>query len=179
MYKIHWETPVKDSFKKLFSLIFFQQLVSDPSPKGCQYFRGFQGSKLLNGYLVVWPNNQMLRIFPWFLRNCHWWIPLVTYAVVQRCSVKIVFLEISQNLQESTCASASFLIKLQKKETLAQVLSLEFCGISKNTFLHNTSGGCFFTQKTWKKSPRFCWLQYIISFYFHSIFILFYFHFIF
>ena len=29
-------------------------------------------------------------------------------AVVQRCSVKKVFLEISQNSQENTCAKASF-----------------------------------------------------------------------
>ena len=34
-------------------------------------------------------------------------------AVTQRCSVKKVFLEISQNSQENTCARASFLIKLQ------------------------------------------------------------------
>ena len=36
-----------------------------------------------------------------------------TEAVVQRCSVKKVFLEISQNWQENTCAWVSFLIKLQ------------------------------------------------------------------
>ena len=58
-------------------------------------------------------------------------------------SVKKVFLEISQNLQENTCARVSFLIKLQacnfiKKETLAQVFSCEFCEISKNTFFHRT-----------------------------------------
>ena len=34
-------------------------------------------------------------------------------AVVQWCSVKKLFLEISQNLQESTCARVSLLIKLQ------------------------------------------------------------------
>ena len=34
-------------------------------------------------------------------------------AVVQSCSVKKVFLEISQNSQENTCARVSFLIKLQ------------------------------------------------------------------
>ena len=39
----------------------------------------------------------------------------VIEAVVQRCSVKKVFLEISQNSQENTC---------------------EFCEISKNTFFH-------------------------------------------
>ena len=36
-------------------------------------------------------------------------------AVVQRCSVKKVFSEISQNLQENTCARVSFLITLQRK----------------------------------------------------------------
>ena len=45
-----------------------------------------------------------------------------------------MFLEISQNSQENTCAKVSFLIKLQKKEALAQVFSCEFCDISKNTF---------------------------------------------
>ena len=53
-------------------------------------------------------------------------------AVVRRCSVKKVFLEISQNSQENTCARVSFLIKLMtcnfiKKETRAQVVSCEFC----------------------------------------------------
>ena len=57
----------------------------------------------------------------------------------------MVLLEISQNSQENTCARVFFLIKLPcnfiKKETLAQVLSWEFCEISKNTpFLQNTSG---------------------------------------
>ena len=33
-------------------------------------------------------------------------------AVVQRCSVKKVFLKISQDSLESTCAGVSFLIKL-------------------------------------------------------------------
>ena len=33
-------------------------------------------------------------------------------AVAQKCSVKKVFLEISQNSQENTCAWVSFLIKL-------------------------------------------------------------------
>ena len=42
-----------------------------------------------------------------------------------------MFLEISQNSQESTCAKFSFLIKFIKKETLAQVFSCEFCEISK------------------------------------------------
>ena len=62
-------------------------------------------------------------------------------AVAQRYSVKKVFLEISQNLQENTCARVSFSIELQaepatllKKESLPQVFSCEYCEISKNTF---------------------------------------------
>ena len=59
-------------------------------------------------------------------------------AVVKSCSVKKVFLDISQNSQENTCVRLSFLIKLQanfiKKETLAQVFSCELCEISENIF---------------------------------------------
>ena len=43
-----------------------------------------------------------------------------------------VFLEISKNSQENTCAKVSF--SIIKKETLAQVFSCEFYEISKNTF---------------------------------------------
>ena len=64
-----------------------------------------------------------------------------TEAVACRCSVKKVFLEISQNSQENVCARVSFLIKLHAsglqilvKKRLAQVFSCEFCEISKNTF---------------------------------------------
>ena len=68
-------------------------------------------------------------------------------AVVQRCSVKEVFLKISQNPLENTCTRVSFLIKLKvsglqfflKKETLAQVFSCEFCEIFKNTFFYRTT----------------------------------------
>ena len=59
--------------------------------------------------------------------------------------MKKVFLEISQNSQENTCARVSVLIKFQagackfiKTEALAQVSSCEFCGISKNTFFYRT-----------------------------------------
>ena len=73
------------------------------------------------------------------------WIinPRRTRSSHQRCSMKKVFLEISQNSQENTCARVSFLIKLQpqdcnfiEKETLAQVISCEFREISKNVFFH-------------------------------------------
>ena len=51
---------------------------------------------------------------------------IVTEAVVRRCSVKKVLLEISQNSQENTCARAF----LNKVAGLGQVLSYEFCEIS-------------------------------------------------
>ena len=45
-----------------------------------------------------------------------------------------VFLEISQNSQENTCARASFVKKFIKKETLPQVFFCEFFEISKKFF---------------------------------------------
>ena len=66
-------------------------------------------------------------------------------AVARRCSVKEVFLKMSQNSQENTCVRVSSLIKLQpktwnvtKKETLAQVFSFEFCEIFWNTYFYRT-----------------------------------------
>ena len=54
--------------------------------------------------------------------------------VVRSCSVKKVFLKISQNSLENTCVRNSFLIDLRVsglqlylKEILAQVFSCEFC----------------------------------------------------
>ena len=64
-------------------------------------------------------------------------------AVVRRCSIKKMFLKISKNSQENTCARVSFLIKLQAKaakETLAQVFSCEFFATFKSTF---------FTEHLW------------------------------
>ena len=60
-----------------------------------------------------------------------------TDAVARRCSVKKVFLEISQNSQGSICTRVSVLIKLQASG-LQQVFSCEFCEISKNTFSNRT-----------------------------------------
>ena len=70
--------------------------------------------------------------------SCHSRLIKKSEVVVQRCSVKKVFLKISQNSQENTCASL-FLNKVAgatgnfiKKETLAQMFSCEFCEIFKN-----------------------------------------------
>ena len=89
-----------------------------------------------------------------------------TEVVAQRCSVKKVFLEILQNLQENTCARASLLIKLQAfgtGETLAQVFSCEFCKISKNTFFYRTllvAASGFIREYSYVKHiPYFAFLQ--------------------
>ena len=50
-------------------------------------------------------------------------------AVVWRCSVKKVFIEILKNSHENT-EVCDFI----KKETLAQVFSCEFCEISRSIF---------------------------------------------
>ena len=63
-------------------------------------------------------------------------------AVVRRCSVKKVLLEISKNSQENTCASVSLLRKLQ-----AQVFSCEFCEISKEIFSYRTQLAILFKKK--------------------------------
>ena len=68
-----------------------------------------------------------------------------TEAVAHNCSVKKMFLEISQNWQEKTSTRVSFLIKLQasdmqffKKDFLAEEFSCEFCKISQNNFPYRT-----------------------------------------
>ena len=53
-------------------------------------------------------------------------------TVAKKCSVKKVFLEISQNSQENTSARATFFFRSEpcnfiKKENQAQVFSFEFC----------------------------------------------------
>ena len=57
-----------------------------------------------------------------------------------------MFLNILKNSQENPCVRVSFLMRLQKseirnfnkKETLAQVFSREYCAIFKNTFFYRT-----------------------------------------
>ena len=57
-----------------------------------------------------------------------------------------VFLEISQNPQEKTCARVSFLINFIRKGTLARVFSCEFCEVSKIHLFHRAPlDDCFFT----------------------------------
>ena len=80
----------------------------------------------------------------------------------QRCSVKKLFLEISQNSQKNTCARVSFL-----KKRLAQVISYEFCEISKNIFPYripllaaseDTSAKTYLSTNSWEAEM---WSEYV------------------
>ena len=71
-------------------------------------------------------------------------------AVVRRCSIKKVFLEVSQNSQENTCVRDSFLIKLQtwpatllKKGLWHKCFPVNFARFLSTPFLQNSPGGCF------------------------------------
>ena len=57
----------------------------------------------------LWPYRKSWKSLPKLLLKTL----RLTEAVIQRCSVKKVFLRISQISQENTCARVSFLIKLQ------------------------------------------------------------------
>ena len=79
-------------------------------------------------------------------------------AVVRRCSIKKVFLDISQNSQEITCARDSFLIKLQvwpvtlsKKSLWHRCFPVNFAKFLRTSFLQNSSGGCFCKLQVNKK----------------------------
>ena len=65
-----------------------------------------------------------------------------------------MYLEISQSLQENTCARVSFLIKLKAsglqlylKETMAQAFSVNFVKYLRTPFLKNTSGQLLLHRK--------------------------------
>ena len=60
-------------------------------------------------------------------------------APTLRCSIKSLFLKISQNSQENICFEVSFL-----KETTTQVFSYEFCELFEEHLLYRTlPGDCF------------------------------------
>ena len=70
-------------------------------------------------------------------------VGFIKEAVAKSCSVKKVFLEISQNSQENTCARVCNFIK---KENLAQLFSCAFCEIPQHTFSYRTP---FLTEHLW------------------------------
>ena len=69
-----------------------------------------------------------LSIQTWNVR-----IEIYTEAVV-RCSVKKVFLQITQNSQENTCTRVSFLIKLQKKRLWRWCFPVNFAKFLRTSF---------------------------------------------
>ena len=80
---------------------------------------------------------------------------ILSEAVVRRCSAKEVFLEISQNSQENSCARDSFLIKLScrprpptlfKKNIWHRSFPVNFAKFLRTPFSQHTSNGgfCFF-----------------------------------
>ena len=97
---------------------------------------------IFHSFLLFWNNTKKINselkvlINYYFLRKRRSQEPLehlskeISGTVAQRCSVKKVFLEISQSSQENTCARVSFLIKLKAWG--------EFCEISKNSFFYRT-----------------------------------------
>ena len=75
------------------------------------------------------------------------------------------FIEISQNSLENTCARFSCLINLRnfiKKETLVQVFSCQFCEISKNISLTETSWRLFLYVIVWEHLDV-TWLRTLYS----------------
>ena len=99
-------------------------------------------------------------------------------AVVQRCSVKKVFLEISQNSQENTCTRVSFLIRLQRPATLFKKRRWHRCfPVNFVKFL----GTPFYTEHLWWLLLAFCHpptsnpqvkiggFIFVASFYFHIL----------
>ena len=75
----------------------------------------------------------------------------MTEAVVQRCSVKKVFLEISQNSQETPVPEAARAILL-KKRLWHKCFPVNFAKFLRTPFSQNTYGGdtlqqCFLHKK--------------------------------
>ena len=94
-------------------------------------------------------------------------LPLLPYAttiqlevVLRRYSVKKVFLEISQNSQENTCARVSFLIKLQalKKGLWHRCFTVNFAKFLRTPFLHNTYGRLLLRSQ-WRLETMTCIYQ--------------------
>ena len=91
-----------------------------------------------------------------------------TEALVQRCSVKKVLLEISQNSEKNTCARVSFLIKLQAEHLFWKNNSCGFFWIYFLQRLHvkfwnSISFNCFKIENYFTLCGTFCPWKLIIS----------------
>ena len=94
-------------------------------------------NKIAGGACNFIEKETLAQVFPCefseISKNTFFYRTLLVATSGQRCSVKKLFLEISQNLPENTCVGVAFLIKFQ---------ALEFL---KNN-LQNLSGGYFFIE---------------------------------
>ena len=70
--------------------------------------------------------------------------------------LKNLFLEISQNSQENTCARVSFLIKLQAWHSGTDVSLWVLWNFYEQLFSWNTSGGCFCYDEMILSCNMFC-----------------------
>ena len=78
------------------------------------YLKFHQMSKIWGDRYLFFNQIIFLNSFQSFSELQEWSEEVVSFrSSHQRCSVKKVFLEISQNSQENTCVRVSFLIKLQ------------------------------------------------------------------
>ena len=110
---------------------------------------------ILGNLLVAWLNLKGAFLFRLF--TVYWDQSRTYWSSHQRCSVKKVFLKISQNWQESTCARVSLLTKLQaffsyihflskiwpatllKKRLWRRYFPVNFAKFLKTSFSQNTS----------------------------------------
>ena len=108
------------------------------------------------------------RLKMWKGKWCFSFYVIYLEAVVQRCSVKKVFLAISQNSQENTCARVSSL----KKRLRHRCFPVNFAKFLGTRFLQNTSGRLllfiitseFLFRPEIVNSPSHTWLIILIRF---------------
>ena len=79
------------------------------------------------------------------------WLDSSPETVVQRCSAKNVFLEISQNSQKNTCARVFLFNKVATILKTGSGTGV-FLWILRYFLLQNTSGGCFCKSTFWQNS---------------------------
>ena len=81
------------------------------------------------------------------LRSERFCLLIMTEAVAQRCSVKKVFLETSQNSHEDACARVSFFrgwsATLLKKRPWHRCFPVHVAKLLRTSFFQNISDGCF------------------------------------
>ena len=108
---------------------------------------------LAGKYLCKWWQMRNNKLQLWIRKNIfkscsyYWYDPygiklitkMSTISSHQRCSIKKMFLKISQYSQESTCVGVYFNKTLKasnfQKETATKVFSCEYCKMSKNPYL--------------------------------------------